>query len=72
MTKTKIKAKDKLPVEKWLQIFDRNLPNLPNLPKIVDNFMFLLLFCYILRAFSDTPFQPFFQESETTLYNSFV
>ena len=43
---TKMKAKKKLPIEKWPQILERLLrPQNP--PKIVDNLMFLIVFRYI-------------------------
>ena len=69
LDKTKINGNNKLPVEKWPQIFDRmNRLGPWNLQKIVDNFKFLALLCYIFfLSFSRAPFQSFFQESETIL-----
>ena len=62
MTRTKMISKEKLPLEKWPQIFDRS-----NLPKIADNFMFLVLFAIFFFAFVEAPFGPILEESETLI-----
>ena len=70
MTKTKMKAKEKLLLENWPQIFIKLLRP-PNQPKIADNIMFLVLLAIFSGAFSEASFKPLFEESETSFFKQF-
>ena len=59
-----MKAKEKLLLENWPQIFIKLLRP-PNPPKIADNIMFLVLFAIFFGAFSGASLKPLFEESET-------
>ena len=68
VTKAKVKAKEKLPVKKWPQIFDMmNRLGLGILKRLRTISCFWFFFVIFL-ALSEAPFRPFVEESETKIF----
>ena len=68
MTKTKMKAEEKFPIEKWPQIFDRmNCLGFGIHQRLWIFSCFGFFFAIFFGKFSEATFQPFFQEYETPI-----
>ena len=65
VTKTKLTAKEKLPVEKWPHIFDKKNSLGPGIS------CFWYFFANFFFVFSEVPFNSIFKESETTIQKQF-